>query len=527
MITLQDISFSYPDSTEILFDGFSVTLGGTSRWTCIAGANGCGKTTLLKLIAGIIPSLSGIIQCDPAVYCAQNSTELPDTVYALFWDADNETRRFFSLLGIAAEQLERWETLSGGEKKRLQIACALAEHPSVLLLDEPTNHLDSVSKELIINALKQFSGTGLIVSHDRAFADSLCTATLYLYRESAAFADGADAICSKLYSANLSTALELWNAERASCLSEWRKADAGVSKAKLLSDTWRREAEHSKNRLRNVHGGKDHDAAQKIRLAIVTGKDSMPGNVKKRFDSRREQAEKRRDVHAKPLNRKEGFSAAQADPAAFIPDVLIRLPPQTITAGGADGYALRIPELTVWKQSRVALTGANGTGKTLLAHMVLNRIREADLQKQNERADLCFYLPQEISEAEKQAVLAHFFSLDTEIRSEILSTVYRMGSNPEALLTFTDGKRISPGELRKLMIALAMSKPLRLLILDEPTNHLDILSVRLLETALAEISCALLIVSHDSVFLQTCNCTELWHITGNSRCGTLELINTV
>ena len=130
MITLQDISFSYPDSAETLFDGFSVTLGGTSRWTCIAGANGCGKTTLLKLIAGIIPPLSGIIQCDPAVYCAQNSTELPDTVYASFWDADNETRRFFSLLGIVAEQLDRWETLSGGEKKRIQIACALAEHPS-------------------------------------------------------------------------------------------------------------------------------------------------------------------------------------------------------------------------------------------------------------------------------------------------------------------------------------------------------------------------------------------------------------
>jgi len=87
MITLQNISFSYPDSADTLFDGFSAALGGASHWTCITGANGCGKTTLLKLIAGMLPPLSGIIKCESTVYCAQNSTELPDTAYTLFWDA--------------------------------------------------------------------------------------------------------------------------------------------------------------------------------------------------------------------------------------------------------------------------------------------------------------------------------------------------------------------------------------------------------------------------------------------------------
>ena len=79
----------------------------------------------------------------------------------------------------------------------------------------------------------------------------------------------------------------------------------------------------------------------------------------------------------------------------------------------------------------------------------------------------------------------------------MLSTLYRLGSEPENL----QQGAVSPGELRKLMISLAVEKPLSLLILDEPTNHMDITSVIALENALSSLSCALLVVSHDRVFL--------------------------
>lgn len=106
-------------------------------------------------------------------------------------------------------------------------------------------------------------------------------------------------------------------------------------------------------------------------------------------------------------------------------------------------------------------------------------------------------MPQEISQEEAKKIFEDFNKLEDEERGEVLSTLYRLGSEPENL----QKENLSPGELRKLMISLAVQKPLSLLILDEPTNHMDITSVLALENALASISCSLLIVSHDKVFL--------------------------
>ena len=102
------------------------------------------------------------------------------------------------------------------------------------------------------------------------------------------------------------------------------------------------------------------------------------------------------------------------------------------------------------------------------------------------------------AEEEESRILAEFEALEDSERGEVLSTLYRLGSEPENLQQGS----VSPGELRKLMISLAVEKPLSLLILDEPTNHMDITSVLALESALSSLSCALIVVSHDKAFLE-------------------------
>ena len=119
-IDIYQLGFSYPDSPSVLFDDFSSQI--PVGWTCLSGANGCGKTTLLQLVAGILSPQSGHIDFSGSVqYCEQRIDDIPSTLWEAFQNG-KEAARMFSLFDIHDEQLYRWETLSGGERKRIQIA---------------------------------------------------------------------------------------------------------------------------------------------------------------------------------------------------------------------------------------------------------------------------------------------------------------------------------------------------------------------------------------------------------------------
>lgn len=504
-IKITNLSFSYPSTNVRLFDDLSVQF--TEGWTCVAGSNGSGKSTLLHLIAGMLIPDGGKISSGPgttqgnvracdnggsgvtadAVYCPQECAGMPENLYAAFWSDDNEVRCFFSRLGVTEEMLGRYDSLSGGEKKRVQLACALAEKPAVLLLDEPTNHLDERTSSMIADALREFTGTGIMVSHDRAFADELCTRTVFLYDEASAFAGGQDRIAFDSYPCGLSKALELRRSAGEKSRGEWERLDAKASRERERGA--RLEAQNQKARARlskKAVDPRDHDAQAKIDVARISGKDRTTGDAKARLSTQVSRTESERDGVRKALRRKEGFSLSGTDSArpVVIEGTELR----------AGSYRLKVPHIEIRRGSKLALTGENGAGKTLFVRHVISLMEQAG------RAGELLYLPQEIPEDGRRAVLSAFRALEEDGRGEVLSTLYRLGSEP-GHLEGADGK-LSPGELRKLMIALAVRRPLSLLVLDEPTNHMDITSVLALENALAALDCAMIVVSHDKAFLR-------------------------
>jgi len=188
-LKFNSVTFGYENSINDIFSDVSFQL--TNGWTGLIGANGSGKTTLLKLASGLIKCGSGSIEFPLNVYYNEQRTdEPPNNFEELLQSYDNRSLRLINELDIKPDWLNRWGTLSHGERKRAQIACALVSNPELLAIDEPTNHLDEKAKEMIYNSLKSFRGIGLIVSHDRDLLENLCGQFLFVESSGVDFRHG-------------------------------------------------------------------------------------------------------------------------------------------------------------------------------------------------------------------------------------------------------------------------------------------------------------------------------------------------
>ena len=191
--TVQNLSKAY--GRRVVYDGFNFNIRRGERW-CVMGRNGAGKSTLLKMVAGVLAPDSGNIQLGAGLtmgYFAQQAMDLLNPNFTieeqLRNDFPDETigslRNLAGAFQFSGEDIDKKiRVLSGGEKTRLVMARMLLNPPNFLVLDEPTNHLDVATKEMLVDALKDFDGTMLFVSHDRMFLRGLSNRVLELGGES-------------------------------------------------------------------------------------------------------------------------------------------------------------------------------------------------------------------------------------------------------------------------------------------------------------------------------------------------------
>lgn len=489
-IQAQALSFSHLATIPLIQDAtFQLKPG----WTGIIGGNGQGKTTLLRLLCGQYRPHAGQVHISPSdatiTLCPQRVDTLSPDIEDFAFDWSAPAMQLKVQLELELSQLYHWPTLSPGQRKRWQIGAALWRRPQILLLDEPTNHLDLPTRERLIEALAAYEGLGVIVSHDRGMLDELTDATLRIER-------GQLYYCARGYG----EAEERWQKDQKRRWSQHREQREALGRARRRLA---QQQEQSRNadakvstakRLKNEHDSDARSSGAKVRVLNAAQKLSRQTAVARHKLERQEQEE---ITHVdKPLGSSLFFYFRQSPKPVLL----------TTTIHGLDhgpGTPSLLDEevsLTIRRDSKIELRGPNGAGKTTLIERLLE---DAELPRER-----ILYMPQELSAAQVAQTRKTLDEMTPYLRGQVYQIVAALGVEPERII---QSEALSPGEERKLYLALGMSQQAWLLMLDEPTNHLDLPSIERLEAALFSYPGALVIITHDDFFARQCTDT-VWHL---------------
>lgn len=490
-IHFHDLSFQYSSAVPVITDA-SFSLG--PGWAGVVGANGAGKTTLIRLLDGSLSPTSGSITLDPAngivVHCPQTADAVDDNTAALADAWDGAAHALLGRLRLDRAELERWETLSPGERKRWQVGGALYREPDVLLLDEPTNHLDAEARDLLVAALGGFREVGLVVSHDRTVLNTLCSRVLRIVSGDV-----------EVWSGDYDTAHAAWEAREtelrdgyAQVVAERRKTRRRLADKRRAADT--KEAQHKRQ----------------LRTAGIKDKDARSMEKKGRFEGGQKQGSHEIGLLRDEVDRLSDAAAGFEMQRQLGGDLFFEHEPPRRSRLLSFSGPLRVAgqtlvdnaDVTIERGDRILLTGPNGAGKSTLLRALLG--------KSSLPPDRILHLPQELDEVETHALMEDVAALDPETRGRVLGIVGVLGSDPKRVLA-TDAP--SPGEARKLLIAMGLGTSAWVLLLDEPTNHLDLPSIERLERALEAYPGAMVVVTHDERFARNTAAT-IWHIDNGS-----------
>ena len=457
----------------------------------LIGRNGAGKSSLLKIIAGLEKPDDGLLQLTQGLricYVPQEpvfdaSATIFDTVAQGVAEARAVRQQYeehaegvdLDALQTRIEALDAWTweqrvdttlaqlhldgsrivgELSGGMKKRVALAQALVAVPDVLLLDEPTNHLDLDSISWLEELLRNFKGSVMLITHDRAFLDAVATRILELDRG-----------IIRSYPGNFSAYERLKEDQLASEALATARAD------KLLAqeEVWIRKG---------VEARRTRSVARIQRLEVL-----------------RAQRQKRRDSLGQ-VRLEVDSGAPSGKIVAELKEVSLRFDDKVIVKDFS---------ATILRGDKVGLIGPNGAGKTTLLKLILGELKpDSGHVRQGTKLEVA-YFDQMRSTLKLDATLADTISPGSEwvefngSRKHVMSYLNDFLFSPER--ANSPVRTLSGGERNRLLLARLFALPANVLVLDEPTNDLDIDTLELLEELLQNYPGTVFLVSHDRRFL--------------------------
>lgn len=480
LLNAENISKSF--GARVLFKNLSLPLFPGDRVGLI-GPNGAGKSTLLKILAGCDQSDEGRLSKktglhtsyvpQQAAYPANKTVEefivdrLKEESHLDDHERHTEARIILGKLGFSNFEQPILE-LSGGWKKRLDIAKALASKPDILFLDEPTNHLDLESILWLENFLKNSNYTYLLTSHDRTFLEHTCNRIIELnscYPQGIFLSEG-----------NYSTFLE----KRTQYLEGQLQTQQSLASKVRREIEWLRQtpqARTTKSRSRIKEAGKLQEELAQVKQR------NLSKQVQIGFD---ETGRQTRD-----LVKAKNISKSLSDKLLFS----------------------KI-DLALQPGMRVAIAGGNGTGKTTLLKILAGELKP-DTGTVKYANDLKIVYFEQLREQ-----LPNHISIKEALTPEGGDTVTYRGKSVHVnswgkRFLFTPERlsmplsHVSGGEKARILIARFMTKPADILFLDEPSNDLDIETLEVLEESLEEFPGAVVFITHDRMMLDNLATTVL------------------